>query len=423
MQATQVVDSANDDFLSKFTDPSYNNPRLQNLGALIGRSRTTKHLESFTAKHTDPKNQIGREKLRITADQRCPNNVDNQPCWSVIADPDLHEQLKHRVDALLRSQNDELYRKKRRVISACFELYLVGLTRETSQPTMVISCISPQDYERVRKLIKRSSKLADYPAISLAATIGSPRSSIALVRLASGSAESEPDRDESPTPGLLRPGTSVWAEVDSGYLLVPATIWIGDRKSESHKAVLGGVVTAERSGVKYGLTVAHAPTGRRIDAAKPTLTESGNLMEPGESGHITDHPQHPTVDSQAAEKYDRIGAIAYSSDMAVGSQLDWALIKFKGRLKLCTARDYRPPSAADFPPDVSTLVDLQAPGKSITGILSPSPTYINLYGKSSSTPTWSVTLEDVISKYFSNIALIDADYTPRRTWRLWLLGD
>lgn len=403
MTTTQTRDIASQDL-----HPAYNSTP-QSFSSWLTRSQAGQLLPSFVAKRNRGNAQT---ELNVRPDQLCPSKVNEESCWTVIADRELHTQLCDRVATLLKSSSDHLYKRERRVLSTYFELYLVGPSESEARPTMVISCTNKDDYKRVKGLIKKHSVLMDFPSVNLASTIGSPRSSRALEPLAAGdengaaivgpTGNGDRDRKEA-----AQSGDRVYVTLTDRYrleLYVPQTVYISSDDTHFHKAVLGGLLKSGNSGKVYGLTVAHAfdhygaeTSGHetpdpfdKVGGSPPAIAKiDGESSLPAPSG-----PPDQATNESGFKTF--VGAITKTSPKTADHDLDWALVDIEDRFNL-----FQSPSAprmvAPIPAE-PTLIKLLRPEGEARGTLSPSPTYIRVYDGADFVPAWAITVDGTISK-------------------------
>jgi hypothetical protein len=401
--------------------PAYSNLTAQTSSSWLTRSQAGQLLPSFVAKRARSNAQI---ELNIQSSQLCPNKVNEEKCWTVIADATLHAQLSLRVAALLKSSSDQLYKRERRMLSTYFELYLVGPNEPEARPTIVISCTSKEDYKRVKGLIKKIGGLMDFPSVNLAATIGSPRSSRALEPLAAGdenAAAIEGVRDirNGEKRDAARSGDRVFVssrKTKIRDLALPATVWIGGDGKPLHKAVLGGLLTTEDGSKFFGLTVAHAFEHHKSDIyGDETPARIDAQDSPDAAGKPKENNSATELMSPGSARSDReakvtIGRISNTSTEAADHDLDWALVELKESYNVLIPTD-QPNTVASIP-SFPTPIKLLRPRGDTRGTLSPSPTYIRVHDGADFVPAWAVTIDGTISKspFRLGFALCAADY-------------
>ena len=368
----------------RFTDPDYDHfytkpQKRRGIGDLIkfsSRQNSPWIFQEPTSSQLIRASEPRGAQPNVLANALCPRKVDGESYWSVTADEEFLQRLKTQVDNLLYAQDHKLHRRDRRTLSVYFELFMVGKTAETARMAVVITCLQSEDQDRVRKLIRKYPHVPEYDNVELKVMLGSPRSSKPLIKLASGESDDD-DGDGWGTFSRTRQrrqvpsnevtvGTSVYGVTDHhGSLLIPATIFIGEKKDGQHKATLGGLVSLVRSRQKLGFTIAHTSS----DQDKTEKT------------------------TEASEESNRtcIGTISRKSRE---DSADWALIKFHVGIHPRTS--LLPPETISIIGDESTAIRVLSTRGSLKGTLSGSVTWINIDGSPSSTKAWPISLDNSI---------------------------
>lgn len=349
-----------------------------------------------------------QSQLGIRPDRECPNLVNNERCWTVIAPKALYEQLSVRVGTLLKSQIDELYKYESRVLSTYFELYLVGEKSSDAQPTIIISCTSRDDYKRVKGLLKKNTTLAGFPSVNIATTIGSPRSSRPLEPLSgqNGEMSSTVQDLNSPKPkaSVVHVGCRVYAtssQVRRGDVPLPMTIWLQRSDRRMHQAVLGGLITTGAERTSYGLTVAHDfdyHTSNSHSTETAMVNSPGNVRNPIE--HKRDAsgfpPQTRALGTARQRGKALIGSTISKSSDSTDHDLDWALVKLDEGYHFSDTLALNVHEASI--PDSPVAINLLRPKGITTGTLSASPTYIRAQSGADFVQAWAITLDEPIRK-------------------------
>ena len=290
----------------------------------------------------------------------CRGKIDGAHCWSVAAEDGLVDGLKSQVDTLLYSNDHRLYRRHRRALSVHYELFLVGQSSGTAGLAMIISCTSREDKERVQKLIKKYPYVPEYTEIRFIVMLGSPRSSVPLIALASRSSiDMTSDEDDIPVADQMSvTGTRVYSSLNSdGCLKIPGTVWMGDGSTFHHKITVGGLLVNMETGKQMGLTVAHSPS-------------------------IENRGYYASTPREATQRK-AVGTMFIPPSNEDRQNLDWALIHFDNGIGL-EASDLPPQATRSAPLETTSIRVMTARG-SIRGSLSGSVTYVNINKTMSST--------------------------------------
>ena len=371
-RATSSSDKVKDDSRPNISDPNYEdkiNKKLKRrgVGHLIHKLAKTKPAPTKDeADNTRPSKVSTQFLPNVVPDALCPREANGERCWSVIADADLMDRVKIQVDNLLYSQDHKLFQHDRLALSVYFELFFIGESLEKARMAVIISCTSERDRERVHKLIKKYPNVPEYSNIELLTVVGSLRSSVPLIKLASGNSVDAPSEGNE----QVLVGSRVYGTIgESGALTIPAIIWLGNGSQRQHKATLGGLLSATDDGMKLGLTVAHLPSVGNPEGS-------------------------PAVDGSSLTA---IGTIIRISEDQDGRSFDWALVKFD--IGIHPRTSIAPPISIGSTPYGATAIHVLTPRGSIRGTLSGSLTFINIDGTATSTKTRSIVVDQPISKF------------------------
>ncbi|KAL9113106.1 MAG: hypothetical protein Q9227_002718 [Pyrenula ochraceoflavens] len=331
---------------------------------LIYRSDSTRQAarrSDYNGRDDLSKAKNEKPNSKLAPDVLCSRNVDGNRCWSARPG-DVADSWKKQVDSILYSHDHELFQKDGRALSVYYEVFFLGQNVQTARPAVVISCTSEEDKERVRKLIKKYPHVPDSDGIALVAMLGSPRSSVPLIKLALGES-TESLVKESP---VLTEGTPVFGNLGPGGLLsIPAMIWVGEPDHQQHQATLGGLVSSETvDDAKFGLTVAHLSASGIGKGLKSTSKSSRTA----------------------------IGTVNYVSAGSGIGNLDWALIRLSKGIHARTS--IAPPTSVQAAPIGPTIINVATSRGLVRGSISESVTFVNLDGASGSTKTRPIVTDE-----------------------------
>lgn len=163
--------------------------------------------------------------------------------------------LEGEIQQLLNNYNEEL--KEREASNVSFSVFMVGRSRTTACPTLVVISTSKRSRQKVLDTIRRSKILDKYPGALLGACPRHPRhpTSGPAQYIASGSEDGSKTR--------MPLGTRVYIKQDDTLVGngTPIYVQVSLHEPRFRRATLGGVLqlTLKRGGdpIKVAMTVGH----------------------------------------------------------------------------------------------------------------------------------------------------------------------